>query len=417
MVDNRTDYYAVISDPALGITSIANADYSTITITPVEKSYIMTYINGVLVADDSAAAVSTQAIDMKAKDVLWENGENTLLIKVRSEDPTSEESTYTVKVTCKKYASALATLSIDDNPVLVANKTVYDNVSVNTINSTVKLTSVSGTASITYSINDGTEITTLSPSFAVTWPKEKDNKLVIKVNEEGKAETVYTLNVSMKFSPSWIEDYVTIDGDTIHFSSKTGSYTTHSLQSDVVVTLDPSRTMDTIKLEVNAVLYGSAPTTGTDSEGRPTYTFKNVNWKSGSNTLKVYVKYVNWLESVYTVSVNSSADNLALASVSITGDPAMGNYKNGASGVKLYGSMNKVTATSADPAATVTINVYGDVATSPYPNVKSGTGTVTVDSIAWNQDGNESNRIDVIVENGGYSRTYSITGSYKGATP
>ena len=131
--------------------------------------------------------------------------------------------------------------------------------------------------------------------------------------------------------------------------------------------------------------------------------------------MKVYVKYAFQLETAYTVTVNSTADNLALTSVSIKGDPALGNYKNGASGVKLYGSTDEVTATSVDPSATVTISVYGDVGSSPF--VKSGTGTATVDSISWNQDGNESNRIDVVVENGGYSRTYSITGSYKGATP
>jgi hypothetical protein len=78
--------------------------------------------------------------------------------------------------------------------------------------------------------------------------------------------------------------------------------------------------------------------------------------------------------------------------------------------VKLYGNTDEVKATSVDPSANVTINVYGATVVAPV----SGTGTATVSGITWNTDGNESNRVDIIVESDGYSRTYSITGIYSG---
>lgn len=368
-----------------------------------------------IIVNDELIGTGVSVTDL-TKTAKWHNGVNTVLIQVKQDEKVL--TTYTLKVNCSLEASALKTLAVDGTPILAAGKTSYS-VNVSKDTSTIDLTSISGTASITYSVNGGTEVTTLSSSFNVTWPQEKDNKLIIKVKEADKTETVYTLTVTKKYDASLVENYVNIDGDAIAFnSSRSASYTTLGLTSKVIVTLDPTLTMESLKLEINGVLYGTAPTTGMDSLSRPTYTFSDVTWKSGGNNMKVYVKYTEQAETVYTVSVQSKADNLALAEALIENDPATGNYKNGASGVKLYGTMTKVQATAINPNATVTINVYGDVS-DPTKNPQQATGlkTATVNTIKWNTDGNESNRIDIIVECDGYSRTYTITGAYQGATP
>ena len=408
MVEDKFDYEALVS----------GGETSMITITAPSNATITAYINGNTHSSMQVSSATTLNFDtstLGSEWLYWQNGVNTLMIKVQEDDKT--ESTYNIKVTCNKDASELTALSVDGTPVLSATKTNY-NITVSKDTSTIDLDSVSGNHTITYSINGEPEMTTTGTSFNITWPKDKDNKLIIKVHEDGKTETVYTLTVKKMFPASPVEEYVTIDGDTVKFNnSLSASYTTLGLTSEVIVTLNPGLTVESLKLEINGVIVGDASTatTGTDAEGRPTYTFSGVNWKPGANTMKIYVKYQDQTETVHSVSVHSHADNLALDEVLITGDPTGRNYKNGGSGVKLYGSTDEVKATAHDPAANVTINVYGDVGSSPF--TATAAGTATVSGITWNTDGNESNRIDVIVENGGYTKTYSITGAYMGATP
>ncbi len=409
--------YNAVNGPAIDLVpgqlnytaTVAFAETSKIDITTSGSADISTFINGTLAKEDTG--VMSQSIDMNTltPKIIWENGANTILIKVKETNKT--ETTYTVKVTCSKEASAFKTIQMDGDEILAVGKTAY-NLTAKEATSSFKVESVWGTSQITWSLDDGPEtVATTEPySFNVTWLKANGNKLVIKVKEEGKTETTYTLTVAKKQDPSTLEDYLIIDGDTVKFSgSHTASYTTLGLYSDVTVTLTPpASNIESVKLEINGTLTDIAPTIGTDAHGNVTYDYANVSWKPGANAMKVYVKYLEQAETAYTVSVNSKADNLALSSVVITG--LTPNYKGGASGVKLYGDTDTVTATAVDPTANVTINVYGATVMAPV----AGTGGATVTGIGWNTDGNESNRIDIIVENGGYTKTWSITGVYSG---
>ena len=399
-----------IVDGQLSYEALVNAaETSNITVAASGASEITAYING---NTDSAMTTAGTSLSFDTKtigksELYWQKGANTLMVTVKAVDKT--DTTYTVKVNCNQEASELATLSLEGTPILAAGKKDYT-VTAQQDTSTITLTSVSGTATVTYTVNGGTENTVTGTSFDVTWPQEKNNKVVIYVKEEGKTETTYTLTVTKKAAASLLEDYLIIDGDTVKFSSsRTASYTSLGKFSDVTVTLTPPpASIESVKLEVNGVLTDITPTVGTDAQGNVTYKYAGVEWKSGGNSVKVYVKYADQAETVYTVSLTSKADNLSLDTVTITG--LTPNYKNGASGVKLYGDTDAVTATAVDPAANVTINVYGSTVMTPVTSA----GTATVTGITWNTDGNESNRIDIIVESDGYSKTYSITGVYSG---
>jgi hypothetical protein len=399
-----------IVDGQLSYEALVNAaETSNITVAASGASEITAYING---NTDSAMTTAGTSLSFDTKtigksELYWQKGANTLMVTVKAVDKT--DTTYTVKVNCNQEASELATLSLEGTPILAAGKKDYT-VTAQQDTSTITLTSVSGTATVTYTVNGGTENTVTGTSFDVTWPQEKNNKVVIYVKEEGKTETTYTLTVTKKAAASLLEDYLIIDGDTVKFSSsRTASYTSLGKFSDVTVTLTPPpAVIESVKLEVNGILIATTPTIGTDLQGNVTYKYAGVEWKSGGNSVKVYVKYADQAETVYTVSLTSKADNLSLDTVTITG--LTPNYKNGASGVKLYGDTDAVTATAVDPAANVTINVYGSTVMTPVTSA----GTATVTGITWNTDGNESNRIDIIVESDGYSKTYSITGVYSG---
>ena len=369
---------------------------------------IKIYVNGDLAAETTSAAhfLATSA------PVTWKNGINTVLISVKEEDKT--ETVYTVKVTCNLEPSSIQSLTIDGEAIPTANKTDYS-VTVKKNVSNIVWASATGTGKGTYSIDGGPEIAWTEPftGISVPWAKDTGNKIVIKLKEDNKSEVTYTLTVDKKIGLSEIADYVTIDGDTIVFSSSGyASYSVIGKKSNVVVRIPGQYPADIENtwVEVNGVQL-ITPTPVYDSVTNiSTFTYNNVEWVAGANTMKVFVKDKDGILTNFITNINSTAGNLTLDNVTIKN--LTGNFKDGASGVNLYDNTNEVTATAADPNATVTINVYGSTAMTPV----TGTPTATVASITWNTDGHESNRIDIIVDNDGYTKTWSITGTYSGPT-
>ena len=371
---------------------------------------IKIYVNGDLAAETTSAA----HVFATPTPVTWKNGINTVLISVKEEDKT--ETVYTVKVTCNLESSAFQSLTLDGEalPTEVGRTTCNTLAKKNT--SEIVWSTASGTGKGTYSIDDGPAISWSEPfsGISVPWSKTTGNSIIIKLKEDNKSEISYTLNVDKKLLPSFPEDYLTIDGDTVTFSGPErdqASYSTFGKTSTVKVRLTgDAADIESTRIEVNGVQL-ITPTPVYDSGTNiSTYTYNDVTWAAGNNMMKVWVKYKDQVESVYFVTVNSTAGNLALDNVSIKN--LTGNFKDGASGLNLYGNTNEVTATAADPSAKVTINVYGSAAMTPV----TGTSTATVSGITWNTDGHESNRIDITVDNDGYTKTWSITGTYSGPT-
>ena len=370
-------------------------------------------VNGV-VKNSGAASPSLTASNVK-----WNTGSNT--VEVTAEETGKSPVTYTVNVTCNLEASKLTTLEIDGtNYVDSDGKLTQSEVKVTLDESSVKFATTAFEDGKFY-IDDGSiyEFSWASgTSYSADW-KWADGvtsrELKVTVKETNKTETTYTLTIVDDRPESTLENYLSIGGSLITFDSdRKATAPTQNPNSDVRIVLLNGPTLDSIKVYVNGTQQTDGDT-GSDGAGNPTRDYfasagKAIAWPTTDNEFKVTVRYENYKESTYTVTVPAKGADATLKELKIGSTTYPAADKNG---IKLH-DLDTITATTNDPTATVQITVYGDAsAGSPFVlPAKTHSDTVTEGSgIHWDNSGTEgSNRIEVTVENGTEKNVYVYTG-------
>ncbi len=168
----------------------------------VEPDSAEVWVNDVLLYTDDSANK-----DLESTNADWITGPNKLVIKLHKTDKT--DTVYTVTVNYGLEDSALTSLTVDakdvapnvTDPAHPAALTIYEASTTNP-SSTVALTSVSGTANVTWNLN-GSIIYFEDPagSKTVDW-QPGENTLKLSVTESGKAPTTYVVHVVCTPEPS-----------------------------------------------------------------------------------------------------------------------------------------------------------------------------------------------------------------------
>lgn len=341
-------------------------------------------INGIIPTGLFENTTSTQNIDLQP-------GDNTLEISVTETD--KAPTTYVVHIVCTPEPSRLAKLAIETvdsyNNIYNWDQTDYAvTVTKNPFEFTVD---TNGGQPFDYKINDhawqtgnpsGTPIT-----GAVLDNTVEKNTLLIRTEEAGKLETLYTVVITPDLKPSAMDIYLEMDGKMIKFTSFAAYVNTTKSTAKFEV---KNPTTDTITVEVNGVelFSGNANPFVAEVKGGEAVE----KWNVGNNVVKFKVVGTDSKETVYTLNVNYQATPLTLTALTRSTVPQ---------GLATYQIWNATTAMTADvivatpELGTATIRLDGDAGSA---------GTRTID---WSVVGVGTHYIDIEVESADY-----VTGTY-----
>ena len=332
-------------------------------------------------------------LDNTTTDFEWVVGPNTLIIKLG--DTGYADTTYTFTVNYGMEASALTSLTVDGtevvplvtDPAYPAELTIYEATTAKSA-STVALTSVSGTANVTWDLN-GEIIFLEDPagSKTVNWAPGL-NTLKLSVTESGKAPTTYVVHVKYVQEASRLSQLM-----ISNYNGGSNFLVDGQYEYEIVVPGYPS---DFTAIAVAAADETVAWLNGDEiHNGSGNVSESGITWNNGVgvSTIQVTVTQADKAPSTYLIKVTPEVKPAAM-DIYLTLNDSMVKFKNLNANYTTYKDTGKI-AIKLDGANNVKMEINGieqlAYASTPYTTpititqeVKSGEAVEK-----WNLGNNE----------------------------